>query len=89
MFSNVNSYANKIIKIKGKVVKVNNAIMDKNWAHIQDGTKSGSDFDLTVTTNDMVNVGDVVTFTGKIALNKDFGFGYSYKVLLEDAKAAK
>ncbi len=89
LFSNVNSYANKIIKIKGKVVKVNNAIMDKNWAHIQDGTKSGSDFDLTVTTNDMVNVGDVVTFTGKIALNKDFGFGYSYKVLLGDAKVTK
>ncbi len=89
LFSNVNSYANKFVKIKGKIVKVNNGIMGKNWAHVQDGTSNGSDFDLTVTTNDMVNVGDIVTFTGKIALNKDFGFGYSYKVLLEDAKATK
>lgn len=89
LFSNVNSYANKTIKIKGKVVKVNNGIMQKNWAHIQDGTSNGSDFDLTVTTNDIVNVGDVVTFEGKISVNKDFGYGYSYKVLLEDAKAQK
>ncbi|MCX6170540.1 MAG: GW dipeptide domain-containing protein [Ignavibacteriales bacterium] len=89
LFSNTSSYANKVVKIKGKIVKVNNGIMSKNWAHIQDGTSSGKDFDLTVTSNDMVNVGDVVTFTGKIALNKDFGFGYSYKVLLEDAKVTK
>jgi hypothetical protein len=89
LFSNVDSYANKSVMIKGKVVKVNNGIMGKNWAHLQDGTSSGNDFDLTVTTNDIVNVGDIVTFTGKISLNKDFGFGYSYKVLLEDAKAVK
>ena len=89
LFSNPGSYANKAVKIKGKVVKVNNGIMSKNWAHIQDGTSGNGDFDLTVTTLDMVNVGDVVTFEGKIVLNKDFGYGYAYKVLLEDAKAKK
>lgn len=89
LFSNSNSYSNKTVKINGKVVKVNNGIMGKNWAHIQDGTNGNGDFDLTVTTMDMVNVGDVVTFEGKIVLNKDFGYGYSYKVLLEDAKVQK
>lgn len=89
LFSNVNSYANKTVLMKGKVVKVNNGIMGKNWAHIQDGTSSGGDFDLTVTTNDVVTVGDVLTFEGKISLNKDFGYGYTYKVLLEDAKSKK
>ena len=89
IFSNVNTYANKTVKVKGKVVKVNNGIMKTNWVHIQDGTSAGSDFDLTVTTNDIVNVGDVVTFEGSIALNKDFGYGYSYKVLLENARANK
>ena len=88
-FSNPNSYAGKTVKVKGKVVKVNNGIMKTNWVHIQDGTSAGSDFDLTVTTNDNVNVGDVVTFEGSLVLNKDFGYGYSYKVLLENAKANK
>lgn len=86
LFANPSSYANKTVTIKGKVVKMNSGIMGKNWLHIQDGTKSGEDFDLTVTTNDNVGKDDVVTVTGKIVLNKDFGYGYSYKVLLEDAK---
>ncbi len=87
LFSNPNNYSDKVVKIKGKVVKLNTGIMGKNWVHIQDGTKSGNDFDLTVTTQDMVNKNDVVTFTGKIVLNKDFGYGYSYKILMEDAKS--
>jgi len=89
LFANANSYTNKTVKIKGKVIKVNSAIMKTNWVHIQDGTSSGSDFDLTITTNDIVNVGDIVTFEGKISMNMDFGYGYSYKVLMEDAKAKK
>jgi hypothetical protein len=89
LLGNTSSYSNTNVKIKGKVVKVNNGIMGKNWVHIQDGTSSGNNFDLTVTTNGTVNVGDIVTFEGKISLNKDFGYGYSYKVLLEDAKAQK
>jgi len=89
LFSNPDSYSNKTVKIKGKVVKVNNAIMQKNWVHIQDGTSNGADYDLTVTTNDMVNLGDIVLFEGKVSLNKDFGYGYSYKVMMEDAKAKK
>jgi hypothetical protein len=86
LFANPSAYANKTVTIKGKVVKMNSGIMGKNWLHIQDGTKSGEDFDLTVTTIDNVGKDDVVTVTGKIVLNKDFGYGYSYKVLLEDAK---
>jgi starvation-inducible outer membrane lipoprotein len=86
LFANPSAYANKTVSIKGKVVKMNSGIMGKNWLHIQDGTKSGSDFDLTVTTQDNAGKGDVITVTGKIVLNKDFGYGYSYKVLMEDAK---
>jgi len=86
LFKSPSAYANQIVTIKGKVVKVNNGIMDKNWLHIQDGTKSNSDFDLTVTTQDNASKEDIVTVTGKIVLNKDFGYGYSYKVLMEDAK---
>jgi hypothetical protein len=86
LYSNRDSYANKTVLIRGQVVKVNRAIMGKNWVHLQDGTSGSGSYDLTVTTQDNVNVGDVVTFEGKIVLNKDFGAGYKYDVLMEDAK---
>ncbi|PKL87270.1 MAG: hypothetical protein CVV23_16170 [Ignavibacteriae bacterium HGW-Ignavibacteriae-2] len=83
------SYENKTVKVKGKVTKYNSGIMDRNWVHIQDGTADGKNFDLTITTNDEVKLGDVVIFEGKIILNKDFGMGYSYEILMEDAKLVK
>ncbi len=86
LFTNRDSYADKTVLIKGQVTKVNRAIMDKNWVHLQDGTGDSGGFDLTVTTDEEVNVGDIVTFEGKITLNKDFGSGYSYEVLMEQAK---
>jgi hypothetical protein len=86
LFANRDSYADKTVLIKGQVTKVNRAIMKRNWVHLQDGTGDSGGFDLTVTTTRQVNVGDVVTFEGKIALNKDFGSGYSYEVLMEQAK---
>jgi CRISPR/Cas system CMR subunit Cmr6 (Cas7 group RAMP superfamily) len=80
------SYSGKVVKIKGKVTKFNPAIMEKNWVHIQDGTDFRNEFDITVTTNVFVTVGDTITFEGKIALDQDFGYGYVYKVLMEDGK---
>jgi hypothetical protein len=86
LFSDRESYADKTVAIKGKVTKVNRAIMNRNWVHIQDGTSYSGNFDLTITTREQVNVGDVVTFEGKIVLNQDFSAGYTYDVLMEDAK---
>ncbi len=89
LYANKAKYEGKEIKVRGKVVKFNTNIMGKNWAHIQDGTKDGGNFDLTVTTQDQVRLGDVVTFEGKITLKKDFGAGYFYPVIMEDAKVVK
>jgi hypothetical protein len=89
IFADPNKYENRIVKVKGKVVKINSGIMKRNWIHIQDGTNYQDNFDLTITTNDNVKNGDVVIFEGKIVLNKDFGYGYAYKVLMENAKASK
>ena len=86
LYSKTSKYSGKSVKIRGKVVKFNPGIMKTNWVHIQDGTSHENNFDLTITTNDMVTVGDVFTFEGKVALDKDFGYGYTYKVLLENAK---
>ena len=85
LFSNKGSYNNKTVVIKGQVVKYSPGIMKKNWLHIQDGTESNGKYDLTVTTLAELKVGDVVTLEGKISLDKDFGYGYVYEVLLEDA----
>lgn len=76
----------KNVKIRGKVVKFSPMIMNRNWVHLQDGTRDGENFDLTVTTQDVVNPGDIVTFEGILGLNRDFGAGYFYGVILENGK---
>jgi predicted RNA-binding protein len=86
LFSNKKDYSGKIVRIKGKVTKVNPAIMEKNWIHLQDGTIYEGEFDLTVTADILPEAGSIVTIEGKVALDKDFGYGYSYPVLLEEAK---
>ena len=84
LFSNKSSFSNKTIVIKGKVVKINIGIMDKNWVHISDGTQYDGKKSLTVTTQEAPKVGDTVTFRGTIILNKNFGQGYIYDIILED-----
>lgn len=77
--------AGKLVRVQGTVVKVNNAIMKRNFLHVQDGTgKQGTD-DLTVTSQQTANVGDKVLVTGRVAVDRDFGAGYSYPLLLEEA----
>jgi len=85
VFANVSTLANKSVVVRGKVVKVNNQILDHNWLHIQDGTGAAGTNDLTVTTDATVALGDVVVVRGTLATNKDFGAGYKYAVLVENA----
>ncbi len=86
VFENSSKYANTEIEIRGIVVKVNKQVMGKNWIHIQDGTKHDKSFDLTITSQDLPSKGDEVTLKGTIILEKDFGAGYFYDVIMEDAK---
>lgn len=81
----------KPVLVRGKVVKYNPGIMGKNWIHLRDGSGSAADNtnDVLVTTANQANTGDVVTVTGVVRTNKDFGSGYSYKVLVEDATLQK
>ena len=81
----------KTVAIRGKVVKFNSGIMGKNWIHLRDGsgTPAGKNNDVTVTTNDIVAKGDVVLVKGTIALDRDFGSGYTYTVIVEDGKVTK
>lgn len=79
----------KKVTIRGKVVKVNNMIMNRNWIHIQDGTSLDGKYDLTITSNEEVEEGAVVTFVGTVGVDKDFGAGYFYDLIIEDAVVDK
>lgn len=85
LFENKADYSGKDVIVSGKVVKVNNGIMGRNWVHIQDGTNADGSYDLTLTTDAEVAVGDVVTMQGTVVLDKDFGAGYFYDVIVENA----
>ena len=85
LFKNRETYNNKVVRLRGEVTKYNPAIMNVNWLHMQDGTEYNGEFDLTVTTAATVQVGDVVTVEGKVTLNKDFGAGYTYDIIIENA----
>jgi hypothetical protein len=73
------------ITAQGKVVKVNNGIMGRNFVHIQDGTGDASSNNLIVTSKQTASVGEQVVISGVVVLNRDFGSGYSYPLLIEEA----
>jgi hypothetical protein len=91
LWANRKSLAGQQVAVRGKVVKFLPQILGKNWVHLHDGSGAAADKtnDLTVTTQDTVNVGDVVTATGVVHIDKDYGAGYTYPVILEEAKLSK
>ena len=89
IFADPGKYEGKTIIVSGEVAKYNPAIMERNWIHVQDGTEFEGKYDLTVTSSEYFEVGQVVSLQGVIALNRDFGYGYSYEILLENATAVR
>lgn len=91
VFAGPAALKDKNVTIRGKVVKVTPGVMGKNWVHLQDGTGSADSRtnDLIVTTTDTTAVGDVVVATGTVRTNVDLGSGYSYAVMVADAKIRK
>jgi len=81
----------KQVVVKGQVVKVSTGIMDRNWIHLQDGSGSEKqkNHDLVVTTKESAEVGDVVTVSGTLAKDKDFGGGYRYTAIIEKGSLKK
>lgn len=75
----------KPVLVRGKIVKYNADIMGKNWLHLRDGSAANENGDILVTTVNAAKLGDVVTVKGVVRNDKDFGAGYFYKVLIEDA----
>ena len=85
VFRNSRKLEGKKVVIRGKVVKVSAGIMSKNWVHLQDGTGDAGNNDLVITSDELAKAGDVVTASGILYNDKDFGGGYKYKVIIEKA----
>jgi predicted small lipoprotein YifL len=88
IFDEKAALAGSKVTVRGKAVKVNSGIMGKNWVHIRDGSGANGDNDLTITTTSPIvpDIGDLVLVTGTVALDQDFGVGYQYAVILQDAE---
>jgi len=86
LISNPENFKNKLVKITGKVIKVNPAIMNRNWVHVTAEPDDGNNYDLTITTQEQVEVNQVISMQGQISVDRDFGAGYRYDVIMENAK---
>ena len=84
LYKNKATLSGKKILIKGKVIKVNKNIIDRNWIHIQDGSQFETNYSLTLTSKELVKVGDILTFEGIVTLDKKFGAGYQYDLIIEE-----
>ncbi|MEZ4887074.1 MAG: GW dipeptide domain-containing protein [Chitinophagales bacterium] len=80
--ANPAKYDGKMVQISGECVKVNPNIMGRNWIHLKDGSKD--EYDFVVTSILQVQEGQVVTMKGTLNLNRDFGAGYRYDLIVED-----
>jgi hypothetical protein len=91
VWSKKDSLKGKEVVVHAQVVKYLAGIMGRNWMHLQDGSGSREkgDHDLTVTTGGAAKVGDVVTIKGTVATDQDFGSGYRYAVIVENAAVTK
>ncbi|WP_152286438.1 hypothetical protein [Flavicella marina] len=85
LYEELEAYKGKKVVIKGKVTKFNEMIMNKNWIHIEDGTDFNGEYDLILTSQEKFTVGAIVTIEGVVATNIDLGYGYKYKLLVEQA----
>ena len=91
VWSQKTNLTGKTVTIRGMVVKYNDNVMGKNWIHLQDGsgnTTQGTN-DITVTSSVAAVKGETITVSGTVRTNRDFGAGYSYAVIVEDAKIAR
>ena len=81
----------KTVRVRGKVMKISRMIMGKNWIHLQDGTGNPlkNQHDLVITSTEDPGENAIVTIEGTLNFERDFGAGYKYEVIVEDAKIEK
>ena len=77
----------KPVAVRGRVVRYASGVMGRNWIHLRDGSGSAAEGsnDILVATLAQAQLGEIVLVKGVVHTNRDFGAGYVYKVLIEDA----
>ncbi len=86
LFANRDKYVGKTVTLKGKVTKTSSGIMKLNWVHLQDGSNFQNMNDIVFTsTQTPPAVGKVIYAKGKVIKDKDFGYGYFYPVIIQEA----
>ncbi len=88
-FTKTAELAGKEVSIRAKVVKFSGGIMGTNWLHVRDGSGAQGTNDLTITSNDIAAVGDIVVVKGILSKDIDIGSGYQFPVIIQDAKLTK
>ena len=90
LHANRDSLAGQQVSLRGTVVKYNEGILGWNFIHLQDGSGNAADGsnDLTITSKAATAVGETIVVSGTVILDKDFGAGYTFPVLVEDATIA-
>jgi len=86
VFASVEQVDGQVVRLRAQVTKVNRQILGKNWVTLADGTGVAPNEVLVATTQQDVEPGVVVVVEGTARANVDLGAGYSYRVLLEQAK---
>jgi len=86
IFANKDSLKGQLVRVKGKVVKVSHNIMKLNWIHIKDGTgEKGTDKIIFRSKTQIVPVDSEVIAQGVVDTDLDFGYGYTYSILIDES----
>lgn len=86
LFANREHYAGKKVRVRGRVTKTSAQIMKRNWVHLQDGSRFQNADDLVFTSEDQLpKEGEIIVAEGIVAKDRDFGYGYFYPVIVENA----
>jgi hypothetical protein len=88
VFANSVDLKGQVVSVNARVIKINKSIMGRNWITLQDGTGAEPDHKLLATSQQDVSPGDIVIAKGTVNTDIDLGYGYTYKVLLEEATFA-
>ena len=90
IFANKDSLKGKVVRVKGKVVKVSRNIMKLNWIHIKDGTgEKGTDKIIFRSKTQSAPVDSEVIAQGIVDTDLDFGYGYTYSILIDNSTFTK
>lgn len=87
LIKNAKKYEGKTVQLSGECFKINPGIMERNWIHLKDGSKD--DYDLVITSKSFVPEGTIISLKAIVTLDKDFGAGYKYDLILEDGIIVK